>query len=53
MPSDREAGGATPDGLFSGNWPILPLALLGVAATAVLLASLQVLPAWPSPRAWR
>ena len=46
MSSDREAGGATPAGLFSGHWPVLPLALLGVAATAALLASLQVLPGW-------
>ena len=46
MSSDREAGGATPIGLFSGTWPILPLALLGVAVTAALLANLQVLPGW-------
>ena len=46
MSSDREAGGATPVGLFSGTWPILPLALLGVAVTAALLANLQVLPGW-------
>ena len=46
MSIDREAGGATPVGLFSGTWPILPLALLGVAVTAALLANLQVLPGW-------
>ena len=46
MSSDRKAGGATLGGLHSGTWPILPLALLGVAATAAVLASQQVLPGW-------
>ena len=46
MSSDREAGGATPGGLISSPWPILPLALLALAATASGLVSLQVLPGW-------